>query len=298
MTKKFHLNKGLMQLLVAAYFILFGSLAWRHLELFKYFSVSMGALLLFAVASALIANGHINYFLFRSFAVGLTRHDGLKLAVLNNIGNYLPLSFGLISKGIYLKRVFGLGYGDYVSLSLAMVILHASISGILGLAALYRLGITRLEVILPFLFLALLGVTLRMPSYLAHTALFRGKIEKLKGAQAAFKKNFAQLSLWQLIYIVFQSAILLISFSAIGQSLGPWHILLYACGLTAIRFVSILPAGIGVRELIVIALGTYTGLGITAAVLAVGIARITTIFVVFTWGFLMYSKEVREAYHA
>lgn len=93
---------------------------------------------------SLVVNGMIGRDLAAEFGVRLSPVEWYGLAVVNSLGNYLPLpQAGAMARGVYLKRVHGLPYTIYAA-TLAVTYVSAvalyGVLGLIGLAALWMIG--------------------------------------------------------------------------------------------------------------------------------------------------------------
>src|SRR5690606_6001294 len=88
-----------------------------------------------------VANGLINYFLFRSLKVQLGIGEAVALAMVNTLANQLPFAGGLAAKGMYLKQRHHLSYTGYLSATLALYVFSMVVSGIAGLAIILYWGL-------------------------------------------------------------------------------------------------------------------------------------------------------------
>ena len=279
---------------IAAYLALFLWLLMVNIHLFDHLSLPFFTLLLITTIFSFLANGMINYCLFQSVIEELSISNGLKLAIISNIGNYLPLSAGLIGKGIYLNKYHSLNYGEYAYLSVSMMLIHTSLSGIIGLIAIFHLGIINYELLLVFILLTSSIMFLIIAAYPFMGFSKQHLLAGINKSKTVIYNKILSLIFGQMIYIFTQMLVLYLSFAMIGKILTFWEILLYAAGLTITRFVNILPGSIGTREAILIVLGLYTGMAASIAILGIGIARITAIAVVFPWGLILYKNHLTQ----
>ena len=88
------------------------------------------------------ANGLIGRELVAEFGVKLSPKEWYGLAVVNSLGNYLPLpQAGAMARGMYLKRVYGLSYVTYGATLVVTYVSAVALYGILGLIGLGVLAI-------------------------------------------------------------------------------------------------------------------------------------------------------------
>src|SRR5438105_4534290 len=89
---------------------------------------------------SLLVNGLVGRDLVAEFNVRLSPLEWYGLAVVNALGNYLPLpQGGALARGVYLKRVHGLRYTTYAATLIVTYISAVALYGILGLIGLTTL---------------------------------------------------------------------------------------------------------------------------------------------------------------
>jgi hypothetical protein len=87
--------------------------------------------------ASLAVNGLVGYHLTAALGVNLTPLEWYGLAVMNSLGNYLPLpQGGALARGVYLKRVHNLPYSAYAASLVVTYISAIALYGILGLLSL------------------------------------------------------------------------------------------------------------------------------------------------------------------
>lgn len=88
-------------------------------------------------------NGRIGKELAGELGVNLTELEAYALAILNALGNYLPVpQAGAMARGVYLKRVHNLGYTTYAASVVVTYVSALALYGVLGLAGLAGLMAT------------------------------------------------------------------------------------------------------------------------------------------------------------
>lgn len=98
-------------------------------------------LLTFLVVCSVFARGLINTQFYRNLNVPLSLMEGIGIAVLNTIGNLLPLSGGFFAKGLYLKKRYKLQFSYYLPATLSLFACFVSVNGITSLISLFLLYI-------------------------------------------------------------------------------------------------------------------------------------------------------------
>lgn len=92
--------------------------------------------------ASLAVNGWIGRDLAAEFGVRLSPLEWYGLAVVNSLGNYLPLpQAGAMARGVYLKRVHGLSYAPYAATLVVTYVSAIALYGVLGLLGLGILAI-------------------------------------------------------------------------------------------------------------------------------------------------------------
>lgn len=123
--------------------IVLAAMAWyvwsarATLKSVLHFKLAYAPAMLAVPLASLAVNGYIGRLLVAEFGVRLTFTEWYGLALVNALGNYLPLpQGGAMARGVYLKRVHGLPYLTYAATLLVTYASALALAGFLGLAGL------------------------------------------------------------------------------------------------------------------------------------------------------------------
>jgi uncharacterized membrane protein YbhN (UPF0104 family) len=259
------------------------------------FQVSLSTLLIMSLLSLLssVGNGMINYFLYQKMGIPISFKNSFGLATINTLANHLPFSGGLIAKGVYLKKRFGLGYARYLSATGALFICFIATNGALGLVTLGIMSVF-MGIEIPGLLIAGFGVMVSSilllwfpirPRFFPEA--WREHIEKIEEGWQIFQRErglIIKLIFVQVLSILVVAARFLIAYSIFSQSIDYIECVMFSSATILTRLVSIVPGGIGVREGIVAALGSFLGLDPGISFVAVGFERLVATLIILILG--------------
>lgn len=296
-------------LLVLGALIIVGLFIFHNADrLSKLLDFSTSNLVIFILLVFLTAfeNGLVNYLLYRNLGVNISVLLGFGLATVNTLANTLPLSGGLIAKGLYLKKKFELPYSKYLSATGALYICFLTTNGIVGLVVMNGLhwwaGI-KSPLILN------IGFGLMALSFLLFWFPFRvnfipekwqkyvGKVEE--GWQI-FINDAGLLFILigvQIVAIVTMAFRFWLAFRFFSQDVSFLQCVLFSSATILTRLISIIPGGIGIREGIVAGMAAVFGFEVSISVLAVGLDRLVSTSVIAILGTLfsyILSKDAIE----
>ena len=80
----------------------------------------------------LFINGLSNTYLFRGLKTELTYSEGFYLSAASTFVNQLPLSGGIVTKGLYLKQKHRFPYTKFFSATLALLFCFFSVDGLIN----------------------------------------------------------------------------------------------------------------------------------------------------------------------
>ncbi len=243
----------------------------------------------------------------RIYNISLTWKEGLSLISAQALGNYLPLSGGVISNAAYLKVKKGLPITHFISYFAGDTILKIFIYSILGILFSFYLyidqGIFNLPTSLLFLALIVLSLlifTIKLPSSLNRNK-FTQKFLKLQDGLQEIKNHPKAMLLSSVIHIlvlIILSARLKIIFNELDTEISLFAIFIMTMITNIIRVASIFPGNLGVRESIISILSKLYGVSASIGLVAAIIDRAVVIIVVFIMGVIfgknLLNKEVQE----
>jgi uncharacterized membrane protein YbhN (UPF0104 family) len=259
------------------------------LDIAPLFLLSLATLVLFFT----LANGLINYLLYRGLGVSLTFSEGIALAAVNTLANLLPFAGGMIAKGLYLKRKHNLSYSSYFSATLALYICFISTNGMIGIAGLSLLAHESRKVPPTLLITGFAAMTLSLliiwlpfsfksvPGKLGH------RLEQLLCGWRVLSKQKAMISkviAVQVLLTVLFAARFWIAFHLVSQTVKFTYCIIFSAATILTRLVSIAPGAFGIREAIVAAVASAFGIGFGVSVVAVTIDRLVATLVVLVLG--------------
>jgi uncharacterized membrane protein YbhN (UPF0104 family) len=251
---------------------------WRHVFSLLVLSPYKIALVSLAISFNTVLRGGTNYCLYRRLGGSVTLIESIGLAVMNTIGNMLPLSGGLVAKGAYLKRIHKLNLTCYFSATLAVILFQTSLSGLIAIGSI--LSICYVENTAPHygLLAALLIMSasicvFAIPYERAHTQKWISKwLASIREGWGTVKGDtglLIQLMLLHAANIGVEALRFMIVFSLFSTPIFYASAVLFSATGILTRFVNIAPSGIGVRESIIGGLSITLGLDLRIAVIVV-----------------------------
>lgn len=268
------------------------------------------SLLLLAVAlnlTAFAGNGLINLVLYRHLGAAVIVAEAMSLAAVNTLANLLPFAGGMVAKGAYLKRKFGLTYTRFLSATVALFVLMVSASGAVGLATLayMRLVLGRdvPRLLVAGFLVMLLGIAiLWLPASLVPRGRWTARFEQfLDGWRFVGRRPalLIMLLLLQLALMVVLAGRYWTAFHLMSQNVSLADCLLFAAATVLTQLVTITPDGLGIREGIVGGIATLLGFDIGVSVVAVTIDRLVSTAITIALGSLAsYHLARRLGAHA
>jgi hypothetical protein len=215
---------------------------------------------------------------------------GTRLAVVNTLGNYLPLSGGLIAKGVLLARHYGIGYGFYAGVSLYTFLLSIATNGLLGMIGALLTGQSPwLSGALALVMLSGIFTLVPVPAGLRRQ--LRGLGGKLEYARTHFTALLPPLSGILLVLFLTAGLRLQCAFSVLQVEVGFLACLLINSATIFARLAAFVPGAIGVREFLVATMAHLAGLDFQMTILVVGLDRLGEIIVNFALGGLLVGRN-------
>lgn len=247
--------------------------------------LSAGSIALVLVLSivGVLARGEVNRIFYNSLGAGLDQGESTALAVLNTLGNQLPMSAGLVAKGTYLVRRHGIKALTFVSATSVLFLFFISVNGATGMVSL--LWIHVMGGSQPPGYLAA-GFALMLAAILLAVLPTGGKksqrtfLADLSRGWSVMRGNTGLLfrtALLQLVGVLLVSGRLLVLFTAMGQQVAFQHCLLFASASILTRLLNFIPGGWGIREGIVAGLASMLGLDFGMSAIVVGVDRLAMI---------------------
>ena len=264
----------------------------KYIELI-HVSPSAVILLMAITLISVLVNGAINTYLFQGLGTKLSFRDGFLLAAASTLTNQLPISGGMITRGIYLKHKFNLSYTIFLSASLALFVCFVSVNGFIGTVILLYWRLFRKISVTPFL---LIGFALMMACLLVFWLPF----DRITFSDRLRKRLFQALEGWLaisssyvlVVKLVGLQTILMIllafrywlAFHMLSQNVSIGEVVLFSSASVLTQLVSIAPGGLGVTEAIVAAVASALGFDLGVSVVAVGLDRLVSTSVILLVG--------------
>jgi uncharacterized membrane protein YbhN (UPF0104 family) len=230
-----------------------------------------------------LTNGLINTHLFRAMGANLTSVDGFLLAASATFANQLPLPGGIVTRGLYLKRMHGLSFSQYMGSQVALFICSVTMNGFIGLGILMETILLRRSTVHPLLLVAfaamaaailVLWVPLERVNLPPRLRVWRDEAVQGWILLAHDRRLLLKLLGLQLATTLLLAARYWLAFRMLSQNVSPGQVLLFSAGSILTQTISFLPGGLGVREVIVGGIASILGFGLAASVAAVGLDRL------------------------
>lgn len=242
-----------------------------------------------------IFNGAINVHMFRNLGADLSHKEGFHIVAASTLANQLPVSGGIIIRGMYLKHKFSLSYAKYFSAMFAFFFCTIGVYGLLGSFILLSWILSKGMVVAPVLYI---GFVLMSSSLL----IFLLPVESITVPDFLLKRIRQALDGWTLIsknarllsrLIGLQTIIMLLlavrywlAFHMLSQSLSIEQAVLFSCASILTQVISFAPGGLGVREAIVGGMASALGFDISVSIVAVGLDRLVTFIPIVITGWI------------
>jgi uncharacterized membrane protein YbhN (UPF0104 family) len=251
-----------------------------------------------ALSLAIVAvQGLVNTVTFSTELRRVGLREGIGLAAINTIGNYLPFSGGLVAKGVILKRRFQVGYTHVAVITLLTAISAFTIGGLAGLACTLAVKPDSGWLLGGFGLMAAGGaIALAAPRMkMLRSLIPPGRLallDRLWAGMASFASVAWKILALNLILLLLMGGRFVFAYRILGEGLDYVDALLLNCGNQLVRAVPFAPGGIGVREAIVAILARLSGVHYELAILAAGVDRLAHMVTVFlTYGLTSWQRK-------
>ena len=273
-----------------AYYLYFN--ADKYSELLRVSASQVAALLGLSLLFPVVS-GVMNTYLFRSMGAPISHKDGFLLTVVSTLANQLPISGGIVSKGFYLKRKYGISYTKSFTTTFALFFCFIATNGAVGMMILLYWIFLKGIIIPPVLLIGFAAMIscffvfwmpvdrIRMPE-----KIHKWVHEAVQGWEVISKSPALLLKLMGLqVVLLFLSAIRYwLAFRMLSQEIRLDEVLLLATASILTQLVGFAPGGLGVRELIVGTIVSLLGGDMGASMVAVGLDRLISMLPIFIVG--------------
>ena len=260
--------------------------AERFADLFQISYQAVVSIWILSLLSPVI-RGVMNTLQFRVLGVNISHQDGFHLAAATTLANQLPISGGILTKGLYLKKKYNLAFTRFASSTIATFICFLAANGIIGLSV--HCTTAFINSSKPSLLLVT-GFSAMTASLLVFWLPFDrvrlpGKLNKwilqaLDGWLLISRnpKLLFQLIGLQTILMVSTAFRYSLAFQMMSQEVKLADVILMSAATMLTQIVSIAPGGLGVREAIVGIIASALGFNFGTSVVAISLDRL----IVFT----------------
>jgi uncharacterized membrane protein YbhN (UPF0104 family) len=241
-------------------------------------------LLITLILATHIGNGAMNQALYRALGAPIGLRESIGLSVVNNLANFLPFAGGMMAKGVYLKRRYGLSYSNFISATLALFAIMVAASGLMGLLTLLVMELS--EDNAPWILVAgFAAMTVVMLAFFVpHTigVLPSGVKEKIAQLLSGWRVIGSEplllmvLLLYQFLALLLTAGRYWAAFRLMSQPVSVFDCILFAAASTLTQLVTITPDGLGIREAIVGGVASLLGFDIGVSIVAVTIDRLVS----------------------
>jgi uncharacterized membrane protein YbhN (UPF0104 family) len=296
---------SLLAVLAFAYYLYAN--ADRYVGLLDLSATGVAALLVLAMAVPLLS-GTQNTLLYRALgAKDFSQRDGILISAASTLANQLPLPGGIVSKGVYLKRMHGLSYATFLSSTLALFFCFLSLQGLVGLASLIYIASLKDTAPFPVLWTGFALMTacplllwlpvdrLRLrPTLQAHLR------SALDGWLIVGHKPVMLLQILgiQLIIVLLLALRYWLAFGMLSQDVSVAQVLVMSSASILTQLVSLAPGGLGVREAIVGAVSWALGFDAVVSLAAAGLDRLVSTLAIILMGgvgTMILGREMAES---
>lgn len=253
--------------------------------------------------SLIVLNGFLTKVVVEPFGGEMNTRQGTHVSLLTSIGNFfLPVGSGMAIRAVYLKKVIGFGYKDFMTTMYGNYMVVFFVNGLIGITSLIIIGPKNYSVFI--LLGTIFGLMVLSTGYLSILGVpkFISKLDT-----PASNKYIAMISrivtgwdliiknkrlLRKIILITFLGFLInifinLFAIKSIGVSVTVAELALYSSISSIVLLLNLTPGSIGIRESLYIFSASLIGLSIPQIILVSIIDR-TTKFIVLSisWVFM------------
>lgn len=243
--------------------------------------------------AGMLLNGWITLRLLHGLGTTLSFRDSFVLTSAATLANQLPVSGGILTRGVYLKNRHDLGYTKFFSATLALFFCFVAANGIIGLVILLywivadgRTIASPLIIGFSLMLAALLVLLLPVQRLRLPFALHRLLSEALDGWNLIGRNLslLAELVAAQTGLVLLTALRYWLAFHMLSQPVTVGHAVLFAAAAVLTQIATFAPGGLGVTEAIVGGVAALLGLPLSASVAAVVLDRLISSAVILLVG--------------
>ena len=245
-------------------------------------------LVFLAVAKVFIEGVRLQWFT-DLFGLKLSFTEWFGLTNVTTLANLVaPFSGGVGLKGMYLKRKHAFPYTKFLSTLGARYLIFFFSTGVFGLVSLLLLGLFHLPLVLLFLGLIIAMIILlyvRLPARLFRFK-FLGKVEEIyAGWRLISSRGFlTKLFCLEIVSFLVGAATFYFAFLTFYSSISYLQTFLVFTTSGVLDFISLTPAGLGVKEALVVWVSSELGYTLNVALHAAALARLVSFLRSFILG--------------
>lgn len=224
------------------------------------------------------------------YGVRLSGTEIFFISIISTVGNYtLPMRGGAGLRAVYLKRKYGIGYREFVKISVARFSTIFLVDSVLGLVATFLLWKVHDRFDLPILLVLLVALAVSSLIHLSSRFSIRSRhpiVERLISGSTKLLNDAGVR--WKLILVTLLNSIfrffwIAACFQAISVDISIVQGLLVSSLIPLSMVVTLTPGNLGVTEGLLMYVMGVMGIGISTAILCSILMRSSAIF----WSLLM-----------
>ena len=255
----------LLILLFAILLIWYVSDNWSSFQSLKITQPYLLIIGLVLVVFTLYSSGSVNETAMEPHGVKLTKHEILGLtAVTRFLGQFFPSYVSASARALYFKKKRGVSYAKFSSSFALTNIMQLAISGLIACTIYLSSGQTidkSSAILLVFLITIVITLLIALPTGRLFLALYKlitryktGFLERLAAVPVEYSKvkaypnTLIKTFFWIIVSLILSSLLLVLLYRSLGYDIAFIKAVFIASLLTWSVVLSITPAGIGIRE--------------------------------------------------
>lgn len=242
-----------------------------------------------------LANAYTLQILINVFDIKVAILTCVGLVSVQSFGNYLPLNAGVLYNAGYLKLKRGLPLTQFISLTASSLVLMVFAYGLIGTILMSlnfyitnEINFIMLSVSVVFVFIGLIFLFIPLPFFKEKNSLFRW-INHVQNGWRIIRNDrnvLIKIILVHTVVLILLSLRFFIIFKDLNSNIGLIGIALLTIMTTVLRFNSIFPGNLGLREAVAGGVSKSFGFSFNIGLLAGIIDRIVAMFWIFLLGII------------